>query len=55
MSRGGIFECDENILMLDNDDNIQTLNMLKSTELYAHFKRMNFMVCKLWFNEGIIF
>ena len=46
MSRRGIFECDENILMLDNDD-IQILNMLKSTELYAHFKRMNFMVCKL--------
>ena len=30
MSRGGIFECDENILMLDNDDDIKTLNMLKA-------------------------
>ena len=39
MSRRGIFECDENILMLDNDD-IQILNMLKSTELYTLSERV---------------
>ena len=47
MGRGGFFEGDENILKLDNDDDYITLSMLKSTELYVYFERMNVMVCDL--------
>lgn len=49
-ANGNIPFCgDENVLGLDNCDGCTILvNIFKPTELYLHFKKVDFMVCGLY-------
>ena len=42
-----------NVPELDSVYGCTTKNMLKTTELYT-FKKVNFMVCKLYLNKDVI-